>query len=131
MKIAVIVSIGVLLLAGLTACAASEKENATNTYQEITAEDAKQKMEEGGVTIVDVRTAAEYAEAHIPDAINIPNEEIASEPPQQLPDKEATLLLYCRSGRRSKEAAKKLAELGYSNVYEFGGIMDWPYDTVS
>lgn len=81
--------------------------------------------EETGYLIVDVRRPDEYAEGHIPDAINVPNEEIMDEMPEALPDKDQRLFLYCRTGRRSKEAALKPAGMGYANVYEFGGINDW------
>ena len=97
----------------------------------ITAEEAKQRMEDGNVTIVDVRTEEEYREGHVPGAVLVPNETIGGTLPEALPDQDAELLVYCRTGRRSKEASEKLAALGYQNVYDFGGITDWPYDTVS
>ena len=75
--------------------------------------------------IVDVRREDEYAEGHIPGAILIPNESIENTPPKELPGFKQIILVYCRSGRRSKEASQKLADMGYSNVYEFGGITDW------
>ena len=81
--------------------------------------------------ILDVRTKEEYAEAHIPGAILIPNEEIIDTPPVELPDMDAEILIYCRSGNRSAKAAKKLADMGYTNLYDFGGINDWSYETVS
>lgn len=99
-------------------------------YRKITAEEAKEMMAAPEVVIVDVRTGEEYAGGHIENAILIPNESIMDEPPEQLPDKDAVILLYCRSGRRSQEAADKLLSLGYQNVYDFGGIIDWPYDIV-
>lgn len=105
----------------------SEKE----AYHKITAEEAKEMMDAGGVTIVDVRTAEEYAQKHIPGAILVPNEEIGEEAPKELPDQEAVLLIHCRTGIRSKQASDKLVKLGYKNVYDFGGIVDWPYDTES
>ena len=80
--------------------------------------------------LLDVRTQAEYAEGHIPGAICLPNETIGSEPPAELPDREQTILVYCRSGRRSAEAAQKLADMGYVNVLEFGGILDWTGEIV-
>ena len=82
---------------------------------------------------MDVRTAEEYAAEHIPGAINVPSESIdaGGEAPADLPDKDAVLLIYCRTGRRSKQAAGQLVELGYTNVYDFGGINDWPYDTTT
>ncbi len=104
---------------------------ASDAYHKITAEEAKKMLDEGGVTLVDVRTEAEYKEKHIENALLIPNETITTEPSEELPDKSATVLLYCRSGRRSKEAADKLVAMGYEKVYDFGGIKDWPYDTVT
>ncbi|MBE5969459.1 MAG: rhodanese-like domain-containing protein [Lachnospiraceae bacterium] len=101
----------------------------TNAYNQISQEEAKQMMTlDDGHVIVDVRRADEYKEGHIPGAILIPNESISSEQPKELPDLEQIILVYCRSGRRSKEAAEKLANIGYTNVYEFGGIIDWTGD---
>ncbi|WP_442872230.1 rhodanese-like domain-containing protein [Agathobaculum sp.] len=109
-----------------------EKQDTMNkAYHKITAEEAKKMMDEGGVTIVDVRTEEEYREGHVQDAILVPNETISTEPPEALPDKDAKLLVYCRSGRRSKDASDKLVDMGYQNVFDFGGIIDWPYDTVT
>ena len=99
-----------------------------SAYHKIEAEEAKKMMDEQDVVVVDVRTAEEYAEGHVPGAVLIPLQEIGDEPPGELPDKGADILVYCRSGRRSKQASDKLVELGYENVYDFGGIMDWPYD---
>ena len=109
-----------------------KKHNGENTakYHKITAAEAYAMMNEKEVVIVDVRTKSEYNEGRIKGAILIPNETIGKEMPPDLPDKNATVLLYCRSGRRSREAANKLVELGYKNVYDFGGINDWPYGTV-
>ncbi len=98
-------------------------------YTQITQDEAKQMMkQDDGHVIVDVRRQDEYAEGHIPGAILIPNENINEEPPKELPDLDQIILVYCRSGRRSKEASQKLADMGYSNVYEFGGIIDWTGD---
>ena len=99
-------------------------------YRKITAEQAYEMMNTQEVVIVDVRTQSEYDEGHIQNAVLIPNETIGSEPPSNLPDKNAVILVYCRSGRRSEEAARKLVNLGYVNVYDFGGINDWTYGTV-
>ncbi len=100
-------------------------------YHKITAEEAKQMMDEGGVTVVDVRTEAEYKDGHIPGAVLVPNETIGSEPPEALPELDAVLLVHCRTGVRSKQAADKLVEMGYTQIYDFGGIRDWPYDIVT
>ena len=99
-------------------------------YRKITAEQAYEMMNTQEVVIVDVRTQSEYDEGHIQNAVLIPNETIGSEPPTNLPDKNAIILVYCRSGRRSEEAARKLVNLGYVIVYDFGGINDWTYGTV-
>ncbi len=104
----------------------------TSDYRQIAMEDAGTMMaEEENYIILDVRTEAEYAERHIPNAINIPNESIGSEEIPDLPDKDQLILVYCRSGNRSRQAAEKLAALGYTNIVEFGGINDWPGETVS
>lgn len=102
---------------------------AEGAYHKITAEEAKEMMDAGGVTVVDVRTEEEYAEKHIPDAVLVPNETIGEEQPELLPDLDAVLLVHCRTGVRSRQASDKLVELGYKNVYDFGGIVSWPYDT--
>ena len=103
----------------------------TFEYTQITQEEAKEMMEkDDGHVIVDVRREDEYAEGHIPGAILIPNESIEYAQPEELPDYDQVILIYCRSGRRSKEAAQKLADMGYANVYEFGGIIDWDGEIV-
>lgn len=104
----------------------------TAQYRKISPQLAKEMMDSGDpVTIVDVRTDAEYRQGHIDGALLLPNESIStSERPSSLPDLSATILVYCRSGNRSAQAARKLASLGYVNVYDFGGIIDWPYETV-
>lgn len=113
-----------------TACGQAE-ENHKVTYMNITAEEAKELMDtETDYIILDVRTEDEYAGGHIPGAILIPDYEIEERAESELPDKEQLILVYCRSGRRSKLAAEALATLGYSNVREFGGIIDWKYETV-
>lgn len=100
-------------------------------YQKIGPEEAKEMMENQEVTLVDVRSQAEYHSGHIAKALLLPVETIGQEKPTQLPDKEATILVYCRSGSRSSQAASKLLDLGYQNVYDFGGLIDWPYDLVT
>ncbi len=101
------------------------------TYRQITQNEAKQIMASDKAHIIlDVRTPAEFAEGHIVGAINVPNEAIAvGVSPAELPDKDALILVYCRSGRRSKQAAEKLAKTGYTNISEFGGILEWTGET--
>ena len=95
-------------------------------YTSISMEEAKEMFAApGDYIILDVRRADEFAEGHIPGAINVANEDIGDECPAELPDLEQVIYVYCRSGRRSKEASSKLAALGYTNIYEFGGILDW------
>lgn len=107
-------------------------QQAANGYQQITMDEAITLMEEEKDSIIlDVRTQEEYSESHIPGAVNIPNETIGTDEIPELPDKEQLILVYCRSGNRSKQASEKLAALGYTNVKEFGGINDWPGETVS
>lgn len=110
---------------------AAASGSSESAYRKIDAEEGKKMMDAGGVVVVDVRTATEYAEKHIPGAVNIPNEDIGTQQPAGLDDLEETLIVYCRTGVRSKQAADKLVEMGYRNVYDMGGIVDWPYDTVS
>lgn len=117
----------VLLL--LSGCATQSTEK---TYRQITMEEAVTMMEEEtGYTILDVRTAQEYSEKHIPGAINIANESIGTEEIPELPDKDQLILVYCRSGNRSKQASEKLVKLGYTNIVEIGGINSWPGETVA
>ena len=119
-----------LLLLFLAGCTASNEQE--NSYRQISMDEAVTMMEEeSGYIILDVRTPEEFRERHIPNAINIPNETIGSEDIQELPDKDQLILVYCRSGNRSKQASEKLAALGYTNIVEFGGINDWPGETVS
>ena len=95
-------------------------------YTSISMEEAKEAFAApGNYIVLDVRRADEYAEGHIPGAINVANEDIGDEMPSELPDLDQAIYVYCRSGRRSKEASSKLAALGYTNIYEFGGILDW------
>ena len=128
-----IILLSVLLLALLCGCAPqNEGEEEKMTYTQITVNKAIEMMEsESNYIILDVRTFEEYNERHIPGAICVPNESIGTEPIDELPQKDQLILVYCRSGRRSKEAAEKLAAMGYSNIYEFGGILDWTGETVS
>ena len=118
-----------LSLFGLTACQGDDGN--TPTYEQITAKEAKTIMDtETDYIIIDARTEEEFTEGHIENAILIPEYEIAQRAEKELPDKDALILVYCRSGRRSKIASEELVKLGYTNVKEFGGIIDWPYDVV-
>ena len=122
------------MILGLTACAgkAGEPTEPTEiTYEEITAEAAKALMDTAeDYIIIDARTYDEYKEGHIAGAVLIPEYEIADRAEEELTNKDQLILVYCRSGRRSKIASAELVKLGYTNVKEFGGIIDWPYDIV-
>ena len=114
----------------LTGCTSEQK--LSNTYRQISMNEAIDIMErESDYTILDVRRPDEFATGHIPNAINVPNEIIGDSNIPELPSKNQLILVYCRSGRRSKEASQKLVELGYTNIVEFGGILDWNGETVS
>ena len=106
-------------------------DGASASYDRISVAEAKALMDsESGYIIIDARTQSEYDEGHIPGAILIPEYEIAARAENELPDKDRLILVYCRSGRRSKIAAEELVKLGYTNVKEFGGIIDWKYEIV-
>ena len=116
-----------LLLAG---CAAPAEQEVS--YRQISMDEAITMMqEETDYIILDVRTVEEFSDKHIPGAVNIPNETIGTEEIPELPNKNQLILVYCRSGNRSKQASEKLVALGYTNIVEFGGINDWPGDTVT
>mgnify|MGYP005612704555 FL=1 len=122
--------LSVFLAAILLAGCSAPKETAS--YRQISMDEAITMMEEeSGYIILDVRTPEEFADKHIPGAVNIPNETIGTEEIPELPDKDQLILVYCRSGNRSKQASEKLADMGYTNVVEFGGINSWPGETVS
>ena len=113
----------------LTACGQDTEKDQGEVYMNITAEEAKEIMDsQEGHVILDVREQDEYDAGHIPEAILIPYTQIEDKADEMLPDKDQQILVYCRSGRRSKIAAEALAELGYTNIKEFGGIIDWPYE---
>jgi rhodanese-related sulfurtransferase len=121
----------------LTACAANTAATTPApaatpaSYRKISAADAKARMDSGDeIIILDVRTKEEYDAGHIKGAILVPNESIVDKQPDLLPDLNAEILVYCRSGNRSAQAAKKLLAMGYTNVADFGGIIDWPYEVV-
>ncbi len=127
MKKLIPILLSALLFAG---CVPSERR--TNTYRMVSMDEAVVMMaQESGYIILDVRTPEEFAEKHISHAINIPNETIGTSEILELPDKKQLIMVYCRSGRRSKEAAEKLVALGYTNIVEFGGVIDWMGETVS
>jgi rhodanese-related sulfurtransferase len=137
MKNVRLLAAGLMLMMLLPVSGCFQKQDGENTagdvgYNQISQEEAAKMMEEDdGHIIVDVRTWEEYQISHIPGAICIPNESITDEMPEELTDPNQVILVYCRSGRRSKEASEKLARLGYSQIYEFGGIQDWAGDVVS
>ena len=113
----------------LTACGQDKENDQGAVYVNITAEEAKQIIDsEEDYIILDVRTREEYDEGHIPGATQISHEEIAEKAEKKLTEKDQLILVYCRSGRRSKIAEEALVELGYTNIKEFGGIIDWPYE---
>ena len=115
-----------LSLFGMTAC----DGDSVITYEQITPQEAKALMDtETDYIIIDARTEEEFAQGHIANAILIPEYEVAERAEKELPNKNQLILVYCRSGRRSKIASEELVKLGYTNVKEFGGIIDWPYET--
>ena len=122
-----------MLLSGCANTTATQTAGTTPAaYQKITAAQAHEMMREAdGWLLLDVRTDEEFSEGHIAGARLIPDDEIAGRAESELPDKDATILIYCRSGRRSANSARELLDMGYTNVYDFGGIIDWPYDIVS
>lgn len=133
-SIAAMFTAGIILLLSLCSCQTNlhDGDGMVRSYTQISQEEAAQMMvRDDGHCIVDVRTREEYETGHIPGAICVPNEEIGDTPPEALPDLNQILLVYCRSGRRSKEAAQKLFDLGYTHVYEFGGIIDWKGEIVA
>lgn len=122
-----------ILLSALmfTGCAGTSNHQ-TNTYRNITMDEAVTMMaQETGYIILDVRRPDEFAAGHIPNAINVPNESIGTDEIPELPNKDQLIMVYCRSGRRSKEASEKLVKLGYTNIVEFGGILDWKGEIVT
>ena len=140
-KIALLTMIGVFSVFGFSCSkTGNEKHNLTMSkeaknakkaeYKKITSDEAKKMMETQKVIVVDVRTLEEYNEGHIPNAISVPLETIENEAEAKLKNKDALILVYCRSGRRSREAALKLIEKGYTNVIDFGGIKDWNGEVV-
>ena len=132
MKTMNLIAAGLLAAGLLCGCSADEDADIEPGYTQISQEEAREMMNsDDSYIIADVRTAEEYEESHIPGAINIPVEHLEDLADDLLPEREEIILIYCRSGNRSKQAAEILAGLGYTNLYEFGGITTWPYETVS
>ena len=122
------IALFLLLSLFVTGCASP----GTAAYRRVSMQEAVDMMaDEAGYIILDVRTAQEFASGHIPGAMLLPNEDIGTEEIAQLPDKNQLILVYCRSGNRSKQAADKLVRLGYTNIVEFGGINSWPGEIVT
>ena len=134
-KFVMVLCLSVLTL-GICGCGSAQPQTAApkstaGTFQRVSSDEAAKMMAaEQGYLIVDVRTAKEYADGHIPNAINIPNESIGGAAPKELPDKNQKIFVYCRSGARSVQASEKLAGLGYTNIVEMGGINNWHGDIV-
>ena len=129
-------ALSALTLAACAAPAAAAEPTPTSApvaeYKKISAADAKARIDSGDALIIlDVRTQEEFDAGHIAGAILVPNETIIDEQPELLPDLDAEILVYCRSGNRSGQAAMKLIDMGYTNVVDFGGIIDWPYEVVT
>lgn len=131
-KILIIPFLAMLFL--FTGCQSTEKKvdpEVKGVVNQISAEDAKKKMDEDkSIILVDVRTKEEYDEEHIEDAMLLTLETINAMAPSMIPDKNATYFVYCRSGNRSATASTELVIMGYMNVYDMGGIQDWPYETI-
>lgn len=123
-----------ILAMTLIACGTSvpdQAEEPRGAYQTLTAAEAKAMLDgDEDIILLDVRTPEEFAEGYIPGAIQIADTELKDQAPLQLPDKDAKILVYCRSGRRSQASAALLAEMGYTQIYDMGGIIDWPYEIV-
>ena len=132
----IFVILAMIMILGLVGCgkdaAAGQAQNVNEaSYTQISMDEAVTMMEEEtDYIILDVRRPDEFADKHIPNAINVPNETIGEDEIPELPNKDQIILVYCRSGNRSKQASKKLSALGYTKVYEFGGINDWKGETV-
>ena len=126
-----ILPILLIMLFVLSGCSSVKEEQNKAGYTQISQEEAKEMMgRDDGHVIVDVRRQDEYDAGHIPGAILIPNESIGHGAPEALPDYDQIILIYCRSGNRSKQASEKLAAMGYTNIYEFGGINTWTGEIV-
>lgn len=121
--------VAIVVFAGCSDGSGGSSGSHGQAYRQVSAEEAKALMEEqGDYVILDVRTKSEYDEGHIPGAVLLPHDQVKDEAEKMLPAKDQLILVYCRSGNRSKQASQALADLGYANVVEFGGINSWPYD---
>ena len=129
--VAVLAVSAVVLAARFSKVRVRDGNSVSGGYTQISQDEAKRMMQEEDCIVVDVRRPDEFAAGHIPGAVCIPNETIDTQPPDGLADKAQTILVYCRSGNRSKQAAQKLFDMGYSHVFEFGGILDWTGETVT
>lgn len=127
--VAILAVAGAKVYKSVTDSSENNEDLTDNNYKSITMEEAKDIFaKEGDYIILDVRRADEFAEGHIPNAINVANEDIGTNMPSELPDLDKKIYVYCRSGRRSKEASEKLVKIGYTNIIECGGILDWTGD---
>ena len=139
LKLLLIMLTAVSILSAMTGCSSGKSSTdsspsvapITPVLEKISPEKAKEMIDKTSPILLDVRTQEEYDESHIEGAILLPDYEISEKAEELLTDKNAVILVYCRSGRRSALAAKALNELGYSQIYDFGGIIDWPYEVVS
>lgn len=131
MKI-LIAALSALFFAAFISSCGTASPSAAEKYHKINAQEAKARMEKNqSAVILDVRTKEEYNQKHIPRAVLLPLQQLSEKAPKAIPDKNAEILVYCRSGSRSRQAAEKLAQMGYTTVYDFGGIQSWPYETAS
>ncbi|SMP69303.1 rhodanese-like domain-containing protein [Anoxynatronum buryatiense] len=131
MKATTMIWVMMSVIITLTGCSSASEVKESAVYQSISPEEAFQRLEnEEQITLLDVRTESEFEEGHIPGSILIPLQVLEEEALLQLSDKDAPIFIYCRSGRRSLEAAEIMLELGYTRIYDLGGILDWPYDVV-
>jgi len=130
--LSILLTLSVALIFSGCATTQDPKGEEAPTVMNITAEQGKSMMDEDqAIILVDVRTQEEYVEEHIPGALLVPVDELADLASEIIPDKEATYIIYCRSGNRSATAAQQLIDMGYQIIYDMGGIIDWPYETVS
>jgi rhodanese-related sulfurtransferase len=132
-KILIAAAVLMILVLALTGCSNTKEEenmNVKTQYIKISPAEAKEIMDNEESIVLDVRTKSEYDQGHIEGSVLLPVDEISSKAEEVLKDKSAKILVYCRSGNRSATAAKTLIEMGYENVLDFGGIIDWPYEIV-